>query len=127
MSPIADAQYAYTNQSNLKTSTNTSQVIKIKKDLPPVPKIGDKIYVPTNENPPEEISHVIKQLIGGYGHVCRIVCCRTDDHLDGPLNYLYIGEHTGYVEYKWEGQLAEMQEELSKQFSSFDVAYIKPL
>lgn len=127
MSLTANLQHVNVIQPNFNTSSSTSQVIKIKKKLLPAPKVGDKIYVPTNETPPEVVSRVIRRLIGGYGHVCRIVCCRAADHPDGPLHYLYIGEHSGYVEYKWEGHLDEMQEELSKQFSATDLAYIKPL
>lgn len=127
MLSVASSQQSSLEDISPTTLLTQSEIIKIKKELIPAPKVGDKIFVPTNENPPENIARVIRRLIGGYGHVSRVVCCRDENHSDGPLHYLYIGEHSGYVEYKWEGQLDEMQEELSNKFSVVDLAYIKPL
>ncbi len=68
-----------------------------------VPAVGDDIYVPTISN----------YFVGGLAKVIGVVG-------DGP-HHILVKEHEG-ANYRWEGGIAEMQDELKSQFGE-QVAY----
>ncbi len=88
----------------------------------PVPEVGETILVPDSDSPNFEM---VKKFHGGYATVNRVVCAQNGTR--PPLHFLYVGEHTGYKEYRWEGDLADMQEELSIKFEKTQRAYIKSI
>lgn len=99
--------------------TSQTKITLVKKPLP-VPKVDDMIYVPDSEDP---TSTVAKKYNGGRATVHRITCSSTNP----PQHYLYVTEHTGYKEYKWENGLAELQEELAKKYPNYEKAFIKSI
>jgi hypothetical protein len=77
-----------------------------------VPAVDDKILVPDNTN-------IFGKCIGGWATVNRVVTGL------GNVHYINVTEHTGYVTYVWEGNLAELQDELNRRYKRTDIAYIK--
>jgi hypothetical protein len=77
-----------------------------------VPAIDDKILVPDNTT-------IFGKCVGGWATVNRVVTGLANTH------YINVTEHTGYVTYVWEGDLAEKQEELGQRYAKTDIAYIK--
>jgi len=113
-----------TNYDLGNTSSELSSIKLIKK-VPLAPKVGDNIFVPDNNKPNTELSYIAKKLVGGYATVQRVVSsCDEDGNI---LHFINVTEHSGYIEYRWEGFLAEMQEDLSKLFNTVNRAYLKSI
>lgn len=103
-----------------KSQKNLDTIIlakKSKKVIPP-PLVDDIIFVP--ESIPEN-SPIASKFFGGEATVNRVICTS----FDPPQHYVYVTEHTGYKEYKWENDLAEKQDALSAKYSNKERAYIK--
>lgn len=78
------------------------------KKVPPVPKVGQEIYVNTHLF----LSHGEDDVLGGRATVIEVL---KEQRGDRVVHEVKVKEHPGYT-YYWEHNLAECQEDLKKKF-----------